>query len=42
MDDLKSVYTDKQIINLLNTVSKKNNVPLNPQMMDNNEWEIIS
>ena len=42
MDDLKSVYTDKQIINLLNTVSKKTNTDTNPQMMDDsNDWEII-
>ena len=43
MDDLKSVYTDKQIINLLNTVSKKTNTDTNPQMMDDsNDWEIIA
>jgi DNA-binding MltR family transcriptional regulator len=39
---LQKVYTDDQIIDLLNTVSKNNKVPLNPQIMDNNnEWEII-
>jgi hypothetical protein len=39
---LQKVYTNDQIIDLLNTVSKNNKVPLNPQIMDNNnEWEII-
>ena len=40
---LQNVYTNDQIIDLLNTVSFKNNkVSLNPQMIDNNsDWEII-
>ena len=40
--ELQDVYTDDQIIDLLNTVSKNNKVSLNPQMINNNsDWEII-